>query len=615
MYNNEYDNNYNSNVLEDNNNISNNVFPFEELNKFNNSEIDFIQQEIHNITKKIEKEKISLYILRERYEKKLSEFNELIGKQTKKEKETKNIIDNNKIEINKENTKEKKDKNIKKLYESSSNKNLLPEEENKMVYKKNKKFIVELNHKKYEINKLILENKNLNEKIENNRKKRIGLKFHKKELIEQNKQLQNKSVEIMTKNKLKKSTIKYKELEHTKEVEKQLKKNFEEKRNELENEYHKIIENIIKIERERKKEISDKSKHLREIAENIKNKNNDNTAYNILIRDEISDRTPILDILINKCKYTYKFQKHMVEKYIKNSKDIKEVFDKIKKFLNLENYNEIPIVYKKLDNQMQNINFYINFLSKEIIELEKKKISLENKIKYHKENKKFTKDEFEKFLEEKNLSIHNLKIKNEKLFENIESKRNFFNKFKEPIFDFLKKVQKTYLSEYIPNKIDINDNIKLKENNILEFIGTIYNYFILINDFDTYNSNKNEDLNNSNLNIERLKKDMSNKLMKINMKNVMKNDIYNSFRNDIKNNSFDYSIKQMASYLVNQINSSQSTNSSRIIKNNVLSSSINNNNTSAYQIYYNSSNINNKSSINSINKSYNNSNIKNIKNQ
>ena len=615
MYNNEYDNNYNSNVLEDNNNISNNVFHFEELNKFNNSEIDFIQQEIHNITKKIEKEKISLYILRERYEKKLSEFNELISKQTKKEKETKNIIDNNKIEINKENTKEKKDKNIKKLYESSSNKNLLPEEENKMVYKKNKKFIVELNHKKYEINKLILENKNLNEKIENNRKKRIGLKFHKKELIEQNKQLQNKSVEIMTKNKLKKSTIKYKELEHTKEVEKQLKKNFEEKRNELENEYHKIIENIIKIERERKKEISDKSKHLREIAENIKNKNNDNTAYNILIRGEISDRTPILDILINKCKYTYKFQKHMVEKYIKNSKDIKEVFDKIKKFLNLENYNEIPIVYKKLDNQMQNINFYINFLSKEIIELEKKKISLENKIKYHKENKKFTKDEFEKFLEEKNLSIHNLKIQNEKLFENIESKRNFFNKFKEPIFDFLKKVQKTYLSEYIPNKIDINDNIKLKENNILEYIGTIYNYFILINDFDIYNSNKNDDLNNSNLNIEKLKKDMSNKLLKINMKNVMKNDIYNSFRNDIKNNSFDYSIKQMASYLVNQINSSQSTNSSRIIKNNVLSSSINNNNTSAYQIYYNSSNINNKSSINSINKSYNNSNIKNIKNQ
>ena len=114
MYNNEYDNNYNSNVLEDNNNISNNVFPFEELNKFNNSEIDFIQQEIHNITKKIEKEKISLYILRERYEKKLSEFNELIGKQTKKEKETKNIIDNNKIEINKENTKEKKDKRTRK---------------------------------------------------------------------------------------------------------------------------------------------------------------------------------------------------------------------------------------------------------------------------------------------------------------------------------------------------------------------------------------------------------------------------------------------------------------------------------------------------------------------
>ena len=615
MYNNEYDNNYDSNVIEDNNNIINNNFPLEELNKFKNSEIDFIQQEIHNITKKIENEKISLYILKERYEKKLSEFNKLIGKQTKNEKETNNNIKNNKNEINQENKNKKKDENIKKLNESSSNKNLLPEEEKKIIYKKNKKYIVELNHKKYEINKLLLENKNLNEKIENNRKKKNGLKFQKKELIEKNKKLQNKSVEIMSKNKLKKSTIKYKELEHSKEIEKQLKKNFEEKRDELENEYHKIIESLIKRERERKKEISEKSKHLREIAENIKKKNNNNNANNIFLRDEISDRTPILDILINKCKYTYKFQKHMVEKYLKNSKDIKQVFEKIRKFLNLQNYNEIPIVYKKLDNQMQNINFYINLLTKEIIDLEKRKIFLENKIKFHKENKKFTKDEFEKFLEEKNISIHNLKIQNEKLSENIESKRNFFNKFREPIFNFLNKVQKTYLAEYIPNKININENIKLKENNILEYIGTIYNYFILINDFDIYNSNKNDDLNNSNLNIEKLKKDMSNKLLKINMKNVMKNDIYNSFRNDIKNNSFDYSIKQMASYLVNQINSSQSTNSSRIIKNNVLSSSINNNNTSAYQIYYNSSNINNKSSINSINKSYNNSNIKNIKNQ
>ncbi len=115
MYNNEYDNNYDSNVIEDNNNILNNNFPLEELNKFKNSEIDFIQQEIHNITKKIENEKISLYILKERYEKKLSEFNKLIGKQTKNEKETNNNIKNNKNEINQENKNKKKDENIKKL--------------------------------------------------------------------------------------------------------------------------------------------------------------------------------------------------------------------------------------------------------------------------------------------------------------------------------------------------------------------------------------------------------------------------------------------------------------------------------------------------------------------
>ena len=49
-------------------------------NKYEIAEIEFIQQEIQLVTKKIEHEKIALRILQERYEKKKGELDKLKGK-------------------------------------------------------------------------------------------------------------------------------------------------------------------------------------------------------------------------------------------------------------------------------------------------------------------------------------------------------------------------------------------------------------------------------------------------------------------------------------------------------------------------------------------------------
>ena len=58
-------------------------------NKYETREIEDIQQEIQNVTKKIEHEKINLRITEERYEKTKNEYNRLQGKPEAKTKEDK----------------------------------------------------------------------------------------------------------------------------------------------------------------------------------------------------------------------------------------------------------------------------------------------------------------------------------------------------------------------------------------------------------------------------------------------------------------------------------------------------------------------------------------------
>jgi hypothetical protein len=62
----------------------------------------------------------------------------------------------------------------------------------------------------------------------------------------------------------------------------------------------------------------------------LKIKKNDNKGFD---DEDISDRAPILDALIEKWKYIIKYKKTMLEKYMKNAISIKEAFDKMMKVI------------------------------------------------------------------------------------------------------------------------------------------------------------------------------------------------------------------------------------------------------------------------------------------
>ena len=84
-----------------------------------------------------------------------------------------------------------------------------------------------------------------------------------------------------------------------------------------------IIEENLKVSREEKKENIKKRLLL--------NSKNDDKKQKLLFEEDISDRTPILDLLIEKWKVYNKFKKQMLEKYIRNSISIKEAFENIRK--------------------------------------------------------------------------------------------------------------------------------------------------------------------------------------------------------------------------------------------------------------------------------------------
>jgi hypothetical protein len=63
------------------------------------------------------------------------------------------------------------------------------------------------------------------------------------------------------------------------------------------------------------------------------NSRKDDEKQKLLIEENLSDRTPILDILIEKWKVYNKYKKQMMEKYSRNTVSIKEAFENMRKVI------------------------------------------------------------------------------------------------------------------------------------------------------------------------------------------------------------------------------------------------------------------------------------------
>ena len=554
-----------------------NIIKRKKIQKFNPLSIDTVatlQNSIHEISRKIEEDKINLHILQERHFKRQTEYNKLAGKPEIKTKDQ--ILQEIKIKIQKYKNRQ--------IFEPNYGKKehiMLPDEETFKIKKNSHKCQTELDFLKDEINKEKYLNDILSNEIREVKKDKLRLSEKYEKIEEKNKEMERTLRDIQFRNKKIYNKIHFKDLNAVKSEGKILETQFLESRDKLEYKYHKVIEANIKREKDHKNELKQirlKNAIFADKAR-LKKMNHSLTTNSIKIENnyEIHDRMPILDTLINKWKYITKYKKNMLEKYIKHANQIRISFEKLLEYLGLEKYESLPEIFSKDQKQMTSVETYLNKISTEVDLLKEEKNNLEKKIILLKRTKREDKEEQNNLVEDRKEKIEILKKNNNRIEEYMNKKRNIFKEIQEPTFDFLRKMQQTYLTDFVVSKNNVDSNSKLNETNVINYLETVYCYCKLIKDFDenskssTNDSKISKESKDINKNIDLLKKDFKAKLSKINYNHCVNSSVQYSISSVVKKgNDFDETIKRLANEIVNQVTKDSSfANTSSMNTNNV----------------------------------------------
>ena len=509
-----------------------------------------IQQSIQAIIHINEREKINIRINQERYTKKLREYNKLLGKPSSPSKEQR-------LSLMKQKMEEIKNRQIfspnygKKIRISS------PEEEIKSLKKSASMNEIKLNSIKSEVNKQSLVNDRILREINLIRRDKLIQKNKLQKITEENDDIDHQIKALKQKNKRSLSRLNYADLEKAKVENKILEENFKKNREHLEYKYHQVIQDNIRREKNKINELGKQRMANAVFADNAR-KNTGKDVNSILItdRDEIQDRIPILDGLLDKWNHTIKFKKQMLNKYITNSAKIKDTLDKLLLVLGLENYEDLPQVYEMEEAQNAKIDEALSKVSNEVDLLKEQKELMEKKISKLQNTKKETNNQNEMNLKEREINIETLKRLNEDLLNQINRKKTLFNDMEECTFNFLNKMENTYLSDFVVKKMNIEETSKLNETNVLDYLGSVYCYIQLINDFNENVQAKKEIKQNINMSslanksIENLDKEIKFKLSKFNYNNCL-----NKVKKDAKQkNAFDDVIRRLANEIVKDVN-------------------------------------------------------------
>ena len=538
-----------------NNTIS--KFRIKERNLFSDSNLENIQKEIQDMTKKILNEKVKLRICTERYEQKYKTYCEYQGKVrdlTKEEKE-KEIL---------ERIKKKKQLKISQPLKRKQLKDKIQQEEETKLKKEYNKNKIALGDIENDINKLLLVNNDLKNEITELRKQKSNAILKKENIIKKNKQKEKELEELKENNKIAKSQIKNLELKQSINRGIQHQKDFEKTRDELEIEYYKLMQESIKKEREKKKEHANNKQMFilsndstNALFKGVKDKEIEK-QLKLISSEEISDRTPIIEELIKKWIYTNKCEKHMIEKYLNNSIKIKEIFEKIMCYNEVKNYDDLILIFQKNEEQMNNVDMNIIRLENEIGNLEKQNIELDDKIKYYQNKKKTDIKVKNDFMNNKNEKIDKLSKDINNLENEIKKKREFFTKIQPLTDEYLSKFNQTYLSDYIPNKIPVDKDLPYTESSVNKFISNIQDYYKLIQNFEDGINDINRD--NYENDIDKLRNEMKNKLENFDKGKIINKTIFTTMKNDQKSGlNFDEIIKRNSEMIIGLLNPSINT--------------------------------------------------------
>lgn len=525
------------------------------MTETNKDNIQNLQQSIQTIIHSIEREKINIRINQERLTKKLRQYNDLLGKPSSPSKEQRITIRKQKMDQIKN----------RQIFSPNYGKKIIllnPDDEIKSLKKCVSMNEIKLNTIKNGVNKQALWNNRILNEINQIRKDKLIQKTKIDKIKEENQDIEQQIKTLNKKNKRSISRLNYDDLKKSQDQNKILEEKFKSDREKLEMKYHQVIEENIKRERAKTNELGKKRLANAAIADNAR-KNNTKGMDTLLSvdKDEIQDRIPILDALLEKWSHSIKYKKQMLNKYKANSIKIKDTLDKLLIVLGLEKYEELPTIYEMEEVQNSKVDEILSQVSNEVDLLKEQKDIMEKKIKKLLENKKETNNQNEMSLKEKEINIEILIKLNEDLINQINRKKMIFNEMEECTLKFLKKMENTYLADFVVKKMNVEDNSKINETNVLDYLSSVYCYIHLINDFHENVIMKKEVKQNANMSslvnksIENLNKEIKFKLSKFNYNNCL-----SKVKKDKQKNMFDDVIIRLANEIVKDVNTGYMSN-------------------------------------------------------
>ena len=497
--------------------------------RFNQHEIEDIQNNIQEMTKKIEHEKINLRITTERLNQKEKQYNELQGKPVVKTKEEK----------------ERERKEHKKAVKSHKLSDPIIRKKGKekefydeqiriqKIYDKNK---VDFEKLTCDINELVIGNKNLKQQIIDLRKRKFEAQKQLENIVEENQKKQEELEELLKDNKALKDQIKYKEYKKVVEFGNTQEKNFVAQRDDYEDQYHEIIKNYVKREKETKKENAKKRQmallgsgsptHFKGTSDKDIEK-----QLKMLAEEEVSDRTPILDLEIEKWTEINKTKKITLQRHYENCIKIEEAFKKLTNFLGLDDFCQLPEVFKKTEQQSSNINFYIEKLDLQLDDLEQEKQSIIEQIELLSGKQSENCNNKSKFKEQKEQSIKVMDNLINNFQADIEHKREVFKRIQPSTDKYLSVLGESYIADFIPNKETVDPNTNYNEQTVNKYLANVQDYYKIIQTWDEANRSVRTDENRE---IDKLREEMKLKLGGFEKNRIINKKLITSMKNELK---------------------------------------------------------------------------------
>ena len=497
--------------------------------KIERQDIEDIQRNIQEMTKKIEHEKINLRITSERLTQREKIYNELQGRPVQKTQEEK---DRERKEHKKAVKSHKLSDPI--IRKKGKEKEFYDEQIRiQKIYDKNK---VDFEKLTCDINELVIGNKNLKQQIIDLRKRKVEAQKQLDTIVEENQKKAEELEDILKENKSLKDQIKYKEYKKVVEFGNTQEKNFVVTRDDYEDQYHEIIKNYVKREKETKKENAKK----RQMAllgsgspTHFKGMNDKDIEkqLKILAEEEISDRTPILDLEIEKWEEINKTKKITLQRHYENCIKIEEAFKKLTNFLGLDDFCQLPEVFKKTEQQSSNINFYIEKLDLQLDDLEQEKQSIIDQIELLSGKQTENCNNKSKFKEQKEQSIKIMDNLINKFETDIEHKREVFKRIQPSTDKYLQELGDSYIADCIPNKETVDTNIEYNEQTVNKFLANVQDYYKIIQTWDEANRSIKQD---ENRDIDRLRDEMKLKLGGFEKNRIINKKLIATMKNELK---------------------------------------------------------------------------------